>query len=118
MSELDFEKLEEDLFRLHNEIRQNPQSFIPKLKSVLTCFKNKIYHIPGEEIRLELIGTFNPEAANSILAIFNAQNEDVIHGQDSDGQDISLFESMHYDFLCLMLKIELFWGVCYYYNLF
>ena len=52
-----------------------------------------LYHIPGEEIRLELIGTFNPEAANSILAIFNAQNEDVIHGQDSDGQDISLFES-------------------------
>ena len=52
-----------------------------------------LYHIPGEEIRLELIGTFNPEAANSIQAIFNAQYEDVIHGQDSDGRDISLFES-------------------------
>ena len=51
-----------------------------------------LYHIPGEEIRLELIGTFNPEAASSIMAIFNAQNEDVIHGQDSDGQDITLFD--------------------------
>ena len=38
MSDLDFEKLEEDLFKLHNEIRQNPQSFIPKLKSVLIFY--------------------------------------------------------------------------------
>ena len=49
MSEIDYGKIEEELFKLHNEIRKNPQSFIPKLKSVLTCFKNKIYHIPGEE---------------------------------------------------------------------
>ena len=49
MSDIDYEKLEEDLFKLHNQVRTNPQSFIPKLKSVLTCFKNKIYHIPGEE---------------------------------------------------------------------
>ena len=49
MSDIDYEKLETELFKLHNEVRQNPQSFIPKLKSVLTCFKNKIYHIPGEE---------------------------------------------------------------------
>ena len=49
MVDIDYEQLENDLFKLHNEVRQNPQSFIPKLKSVLTCFKNKIYHIPGEE---------------------------------------------------------------------
>ena len=49
MVDIDYDKLEADLFKLHNEVRQNPQSFIPKLKSVLTCFKNKIYHIPGEE---------------------------------------------------------------------
>ena len=49
MSDIDYENVESELFKLHNEIRKNPQSFIPKLKSVLTCFKNKIYHIPGEE---------------------------------------------------------------------
>ena len=49
MSDIDYENIETELFKLHNEIRKNPQSFIPKLKSVLTCFKNKIYHIPGEE---------------------------------------------------------------------
>lgn len=53
-----------------------------------------LYYTPGEEIRLELIGTFNTEASNSIYAIFNARNEDVIHGQDSDGQDITLFENV------------------------
>ena len=49
MSDIDYENIENELFTLHNEIRKNPQSFIPKLKSVLPCFKNKIYHIPGEE---------------------------------------------------------------------
>ena len=34
MSDIDYEKLEEDLFKLHNQVRTNPQSFIPKLKSV------------------------------------------------------------------------------------
>ena len=53
-----------------------------------------LYHIPGEEIRLELIGTFIPDASNSIVAIFNAQNEGIIHGQDADGRDITLFESI------------------------
>ena len=52
-----------------------------------------LYHIPGEEIRLELIGTFDSDAANSIMAIFNAKNEDVIHGQDSTGRDITIFEN-------------------------
>ncbi len=52
-----------------------------------------LYHIPGEEIRLELIGTFNPDGTNSIMAILNAKNEDVILGQDSDGRDITIFDS-------------------------
>lgn len=52
-----------------------------------------LYHTPGEEIRLELIGTFNPESANNIMAIFSARNEDVIHGQDSEGRNITIFES-------------------------
>ena len=46
---IDFEELEKQIYQIHNQIRKNPQSFIPKLKSVLTCFKNKIYHIPGED---------------------------------------------------------------------
>lgn len=52
-----------------------------------------LYHTPGEEIRLELIGAFNRMTANSIMANINALNEDVIHGQDSEGRDISIFES-------------------------
>jgi len=49
MSEIDYQKVEEELFKLHNDIRTNPSCFIPKLENVLQYFKNKIYHLPDEE---------------------------------------------------------------------
>ena len=59
MEKPNYAKIEDELFKLHNEIRKDPQSFIPKLKSVLTCFKGKIYHIPDEDP----IQTFEGEEA-------------------------------------------------------
>ena len=47
--QISFEELEKELFQLHNKIRQNPQSYIPKLKEYLKYFRNKIYHPPGED---------------------------------------------------------------------
>ena len=50
-----------------------------------------LYYRPGEEFRLELIGTFDSENDGSIAVIFSTQREPVIHGQASDGTNISLF---------------------------
>ena len=44
-----FDDLEKELFQLHNKIRSDPQSYIPKLKEYLKYFRNKIYHPPGED---------------------------------------------------------------------
>ncbi len=52
-----------------------------------------LYYKPSEEFRLELIGSFDTENDDSIAAIFSAKKEDVIHGQASDGTNISLFDS-------------------------
>ena len=46
---IDYEELEKEIFQLHNELRLNPQSFIPKLKESLNHFREKIYHKPGED---------------------------------------------------------------------
>ena len=46
---IDFEELEEQIYQIHNQIRKNPQSFIPKLKESLNHFREKIYHKPGED---------------------------------------------------------------------
>ena len=54
-----------------------------------------LYYKPSEEFRLELIGSFETQNDDSIAAIFSAKEEDVIHGQASDGTKISLFNS-HY----------------------
>ena len=47
--QIGFEEVEKELFLLHNKIRQDPQSYIPKLKDYLKYFRNKIYHPPGED---------------------------------------------------------------------
>ena len=44
-----FDELEKEIFQLHNKIRSDPQSYIPKLKEYLKYFRNKIYHPPGED---------------------------------------------------------------------
>ena len=46
---LNYDEIEKELFKLHNNLRQNPQSFIPKLKDYLKYFRGKIYHPPGED---------------------------------------------------------------------
>lgn len=46
---IDYEELEEEVFRQQNEIRTNPQSYIPKLKETLKHFRDKILHKPGED---------------------------------------------------------------------
>ena len=51
-------------------------------------------YTPGEEFRLELIGSFNAEYDGTILAPLKAKTmEPVIHGQASDGSNITLFDS-------------------------
>lgn len=52
-----------------------------------------LYYIPSEEFRLELIGSFSSEYDESILAVFNGNLfAPVIHGQVSDGNEITLFD--------------------------
>ena len=47
--QINYEDLEKEIFRLHNELRENPQSYIQKLKENLKYFRNKIFHPPGED---------------------------------------------------------------------
>lgn len=53
-----------------------------------------LYYVPGEEIRLELIGTFDTEHKDTIAVILDAKSEDVLHGQASDGTNITLFDNL------------------------
>ena len=46
---IDYEEIEKEIIKKHNELRSNPQSFIPKLKESLNHFREKIYHKPGED---------------------------------------------------------------------
>jgi uncharacterized protein YkwD len=46
---INYEEIEDKLFEEHNKLRQDPQSYIPKLKDCLNHFREKIYHQPGEE---------------------------------------------------------------------
>ena len=44
-----YDELERELFHFHNELRENPQSYIQKLKESLKYFRHKIFHPPGED---------------------------------------------------------------------
>jgi hypothetical protein len=44
-----YEQLEKDILQVHNQLRRDPQSFIPKLRDSLNHFRDKIYHKPGED---------------------------------------------------------------------
>ena len=65
-----------------------------------TDIENKVagilYYTPGDEIRLELIGSFDKENDNSIAVIFSAKEERVIHGKSSDGNEITLIDNSCY----------------------
>ena len=70
MSNIDYEALEEQIFLKHNELRKNPQSFIPKLKESLKHFREKIYHKPGEDP----IQTYEgPEAIEEAIEFLKTQ---------------------------------------------
>ena len=47
--QINYDDLERELFYLHNELRENPQNYIQKLKECLKYFRNKIFHPPGED---------------------------------------------------------------------
>ena len=47
-SEIDYQQLSEELFKLHNELRKNPQSFIEKLSQAESYFKDKVFRYPSE----------------------------------------------------------------------
>ncbi len=52
-----------------------------------------LYYTPGEELRLELIGSFDVQHPVGIAAIMNVKREDVIWGQASDGTFITLLDN-------------------------
>lgn len=52
-----------------------------------------LYYTPGEEFRLELIGSFDIQHPIGIAAILNVKREAVIWGQASDGTYISLLDN-------------------------
>lgn len=58
-------------------------------------------YIPSDEFKLELIGSFRTEEEDPIMKVFRSSKiENIIHGQASDGSDITLFEcgcSMSYN---------------------
>jgi uncharacterized protein YkwD len=67
---IDYEKLEEEIYQKHNELRTNPKSFIPKLKESLNHFREKIYHKPGEDP----IQTYEgPEAIEEAIEFLKTQ---------------------------------------------
>ena len=43
-----FGKLTQETFDAHNQLRANPQSFIPDLEGLLKLFKGQVMHKPGE----------------------------------------------------------------------
>ena len=46
--DIDYQQLSEELFKLHNELRKNPISFIDKLTKAESYFKDKIFRHPSE----------------------------------------------------------------------
>ena len=49
MYQFDYEEIEQEIFKCHNDIRTNPYSYINKLKDLFPYFNDKIYHHPLED---------------------------------------------------------------------
>ena len=49
MYQIDFEEIEQDIFQCHNDCRENPYSYITKLKEQQPYFNDKIYQPPFED---------------------------------------------------------------------
>ena len=69
---VDYVQLEKEIFQIHNQIRKNPQSFIPKLKESLNHFREKIYHKPGEDPMQTYEG---PEAIEEAINFLKIKNQ-------------------------------------------
>ena len=68
--QIDYNDLEKELFYLHNDLRQNPQNYIQKLKECFKYFRNKIFHPPGEDP----IQTYEgPEAIDDAIQFLKTQ---------------------------------------------
>ena len=70
-SEINFQHLSEELFKLHNELRKNPQSFIEKLSQAETYFKDRIFRYPSE-IPIETYE--GPKAIKNAIEFLQNQN--------------------------------------------
>ena len=67
MYQIDYNEIEEDIINAHNEIRNNPFSYITKLKEISSYFKDKIYHHPKEDAILTHEGVEPIEEAMQYL---------------------------------------------------
>ena len=50
MYQIDYNEIEEEVFKSVNECRNNPFSYIIKLREITNFFKNKFYHHPLEDL--------------------------------------------------------------------
>ena len=57
MYQFDYEEIEKEIFKCHNDIRTNPFSYISKLKDLLPYFTDKLYHHPLEDAITTYEGT-------------------------------------------------------------
>ena len=69
MYQIDYNEIEEEIFNCHNECRNNPFSYIIKLKELTNYYKDKLYHHPCENPILTYEGVDAIEEAIQYLKI-------------------------------------------------
>ena len=69
MYQIDYNEIEEDIFKAHNECRNNPFNYIIKIKDLSNYFKDKVYHHPNEDPILTYEGADSLEDAIQYLKI-------------------------------------------------
>ena len=67
MCELDYTEIEKEIFNSHNVCRNNPFSYIMKLKEITNYFKDKTYQHPYEDAIMTYEGADSIEDAISFL---------------------------------------------------
>ena len=75
MFQFDYEEIEKEIFKCHNEIRTSPSSYISKLKEIMPYFKDEIYHHPLEGIMTTYEGVDAIEEAIQYLKSMNPVEE-------------------------------------------
>ena len=69
MYQIDYNEIEEDIFKAHNDCRNNPFNYITKIKEISNYFKDKIYHHPNEDPIMTYEGVDSLEDAMQFLKI-------------------------------------------------